>query len=379
MHFFLTYAIENLIRMNEAIRDRVKMVLAHLLFWVAVWFFYVYFFSYNSTGKEYILWFSSLILPVTMFATYLTVYKLITKYLLNKRYGYFALYSFYVLVATSYFIVVIIYASLIFILDFKVGFMPPMTKNFISILILVYLVVGLASLYKIVNHNLKTVARNRELQNKVLRSQLQIKEQELSYLKMQIHPHFLFNTLNTIYGYALKQSRQTPDIILKLSHLLDYILYQVTKPQVSIKEEVEHISEYIELEKIRFHDTLDINFNCDIRDENATIAPMLLIPFVENAFKHGDRINGILKVDIYLALTEESLSFKLRNSSTSLKKPNTNSGGIGLENIRKRLELLYPGQFQLKIERLENQFVAELIIENLKPAYNYGNYSMPDS
>ncbi len=110
--------------------------------------------------------------------------------------------------------------------------MPPMSKNFLFILILVYLIVGVVSFVSILNHSFETASKNRELQNKILNAQLQFKEQELLYLKRQIHPHFLFNTLNTIYGLALKQSKHTPDIIMKLSNLLDYILYQVNKPKV---------------------------------------------------------------------------------------------------------------------------------------------------
>ncbi len=101
----------------------------------------------------------------------------------------------------------------------------------------------------------------------MLTAQLQFKEQELHYLKKQIHPHFLFNTLNTIYGLALKQSSHTPEIILRLSNLLDYILYQVDKPRVTLKEEVMHIREYIELERIRFQDTLEIEFSSSDIDE----------------------------------------------------------------------------------------------------------------
>jgi len=133
--------------------------------------------------------------------------------------------------------------------------MPPMSQNYIFILILVYLIVGIISFMSLLSHNFKTLSKNKELENKILETQLQLKDQELQYLKKQIHPHFLFNTLNTIYGFALKQSKNTPDIILKLSNLLDYILYQVNKPKVSLKEEILHVKEYIDLEKIRFQDT----------------------------------------------------------------------------------------------------------------------------
>ncbi len=291
---------------------KLKTVLLHLFFWVAVWFFFVYFFSYNSSDTRYVKWFSSILLPLTMAVTYFVVYFLTPKYLITKKYFLFALYSFYTLVASSYLIVLIIYGCLIFLLSFNISIMPPMSKNFIFILIMVYLVVGIISFVNLLNQNFKTISRNKELQNKILETQLQLKEQELHYLKMQIHPHFLFNTLNTIYGFALKQSKQTPEIILMLSNLLDYILYQINKPKVSLKEEILHIREYIELEKIRFQDTLKVIFNSNEINDEIQIAPMLLIPFVENAFKHGNLIDGFLSIEV-------NISLKIKKSDWTLK------------------------------------------------------------
>lgn len=299
-----------------------------------------------------------------MLVTYFVVYFLIPKYLLQKKYWHFSLYSFYTLVVSSYLIVLIIYGCLIFLLSFNISIMPPMSKNFVFILIVVYLVVGVVSFISLLNQNFNTISRNKELQNKILETQLQLKEQELHYLKMQIHPHFLFNTLNTIYGFALKQSKQTPEIILMLSNLLDYILYQINKPIVSLKEEVLHIKEYVELEKIRFQDTLKISFNYNEINENIQIAPMLLIPFVENAFKHGQLKNGILEVRINVLVENNALEFSIGNTvlNHELKEENH---GIGLENIRKRLKLHYNNKYQLEKEHKEDWFSVKLTISNL--------------
>jgi LytS/YehU family sensor histidine kinase len=242
--------------------------------------------------------------------------------------------------------------------------MPPMSRNYIFILILVYLVVGLVSFVSLLNNNFKTISRNKELQNKILDSQLQIKNQELQYLKKQIHPHFLFNTLNTIYGFALKQSKDTPEIILKLSNLLDYILYQVNKPKVSLKEEVLHIKEYIELEKIRFQDTLKIAFTSNKIPENIQISPMLLIPFVENAFKHGNLIDDFLTIEVTIYLIEDELNFSIRNTFLNSEKEE-NKNGIGLKNIQKRLNLLYKNKYELNINNKNNWFEVNLKISNL--------------
>ena len=344
-------------------------ILIHILFWIAVWFFYVYFFSYNSDDRAYVMWFSSLLMPVTIINTYFTVNRLIPRFLLKKKYPRFILYNFYVFVITSYLIAVIIYSFLFFFLGFNVTAMPPMSKNFFFILILVYIVVGIVSSVSILKNNFDTVSRNRELQNKILSTRLQLKEQELNYLRSQIHPHFLFNTLNTIYGLALQKSRQTPDVILRLSSLLDYILYRVNKPEVSLKEEISHVKEYIELEKIRFEDNLAINFRSDNIPGHTAIAPMILIPLVENAFKHGGNKNGELNIDIDIAMDGDSLVFKIANSYMQ-KVRQTGNSGIGIENTRKRLEYNYENNFLLEREINENTYIVNLAIYNLKRIEN---------
>ena len=259
-----------------------------------------------------------------------------------------------------------IYVSLIFLSNLNTDQMPPMSKHYVFILILVYLIVLIVSFIHLLNHNFKTESKNKELLNKILETQLQIKDQELQYLKKQIHPHFLFNTLNTIYGFALRGSKSTPDIILKLSNLLDYILYQVDKPSVSLKEEVLHIKEYIELEKIRFQDTLKVSFHAENILEDKKIAPMLLIPFVENAFKHGNLKNGVLTNIIEIILKDDELHFSVKNSVKQGLEIHK-STGIGLENIKKRLHLVYPDLHQLKIETESDWFNVNLSIYNINP------------
>ncbi len=248
--------------------------------------------------------------------------------------------------------------------------MPPMSKNIGFVFILVYLVVGIVSLVNVLKHNFETISKNKELQNKILEAKLDLKNQELVYLKKQIHPHFLFNTLNTIYGFALKQSKDTPDMILKLSNLLDYILYQVKKPKVSIREEVMHIQEYIELEKVRFLDTLRVTFKSSEINENLMIAPMLMIPFVENAFKHGTIDDGYLRVDITISALDNQLRFVVKNTFLEREDDQNKKKGIGLENIRNRLKLHYDDNYELNIDKTEKLFTAEVSIFNLNTKEN---------
>ena len=142
--------------------NRTKFVTFHFIFWVSVWFFYVYFFSYNSTNSEYVTWFSSFLLPVTMITTYFVIYFLIPKYLLTKKYWLFALYGFYTLIFSTYLIVLTMLGCFVFLSNLEITNMPPMSRNYIFILILVYLVVGLVSFISLLNHNFKTISKNKE-------------------------------------------------------------------------------------------------------------------------------------------------------------------------------------------------------------------------
>ncbi|RLD77018.1 MAG: histidine kinase, partial [Bacteroidetes bacterium] len=140
---------------------KAKFILLHFLFWVAVWFFFVYFFSYNSNDTVYVTWFSSFLLPVTMIITYFVIYILIPKYLLTKKYKLFALYGFYTLVISTYLIVLAIFGSFIYLSNLNITNMPPMSRNFVFVLILVYLIVGIISFVSLLNHNFQTVSRNK--------------------------------------------------------------------------------------------------------------------------------------------------------------------------------------------------------------------------
>ena len=346
-------------------KRRLSTILLHILFWAGVWFLFFYFFNYNSTDRGYVIWFSSLLLPLTAAITYFSIYYLIPQFLFNRAYGRFLLYSFYMLIASAYFIVLMIYGVLIFYKKFDATQIPPMVKNFFTILILVYLVVGGVSFVTILRRSFEIEKRNRDLRNKMLDVQLQMKDQELLYLKKQIHPHFLFNTLNTIYGFAMKKSSRTPDTILKLSNLLDYILYRVDQPMVPLKEEVLHIREYIELEQIRFRDTLTVALDQSEIDETIQVAPMLLIPLVENAFKHGGLHDGKMPIRIQIKANTHELHFLIEN--TIRQSENDNSGkGIGLENLRKRLDLVYGRDYKLECLPDRNWYHAMLQITNLK-------------
>ncbi|MCE7990633.1 MAG: histidine kinase [Roseivirga sp.] len=333
----------------------------HLLFWSSVFLFYLYVFGYNSTQVKFNLVFSSFLMPITMASCYAVVYYLIPKYLILKRYRSFLLYSIYTFVLTAFAVIVSVFYALIFILDLRMAEMP-VARSLPFVLITVYLVIFLGSGIALLRHYYNSNSRNDKLKNKVLETQLKLKEQELKYLKMQIHPHFLFNTLNTLYGFAMTKADETPEVILRLSNLLDYLLYQVDKPLVSLLSEIHHIEDYIALERIRFSDSLDLDFRTENISEELQVAPMLLIPFIENGFKHGRSNHGKLHIEINLREKAGKVFFTMANS-VKTNVDQEESSGIGLKNIKQRLEMVYPQRHSLSITSEENEFRVELMID----------------
>jgi sensor histidine kinase YesM len=334
----------------------------HFLFWCVVWLFYAFFFSYNSSNITFVLAFSTILIPITAITTYAMVYVFIPKYLSSKKYLWFGISSLFTLLFTFFCVLLLLIISIAFIPELNFEDLPPMSRNYVYLTILVYLIVALVSFVSIWEKNTQTTLKNSELQKQLLTAKFKAKEQELTYLKNQIHPHFLFNTLNTIYGLALKKSIETPDVILKLSNLLDYILYQASKPEVSLTDEITHLEQYIDLEKVRFNDTLKVNFTKKMVNQDILVAPMLLLPFVENAFKHGNIIDGLFKVIISISVTDKELYFKIKNT---YKSTNTQEG-LGLKNIKERLEILYLKNYDLKIETKLQWFELRLKINHLK-------------
>jgi len=183
---------------------------------------------------------------------------------------------------------------------------------------------------------------------------------ELNYLRSQTNPHFLFNTLNNIYSLARDKSDLAPESILRLSKILRFMLYETGGAYISIEQEMKIIDDYIALEKLRYDDGLRLNFKTDIEDMRQALPPLLLIPLVENAFKHGvSETRDQPFVDIYLSVNKRQLLFVVKNSAetfTGMVKEN-----IGLSNLRRQLELLYT-DFDLSVLPGESMFTATLKI-----------------
>lgn len=183
---------------------------------------------------------------------------------------------------------------------------------------------------------------------------------ELALLKSQINPHSLFNNLNSIYSLTIKKSDDAPKAVVKLSEMMRYMLYDSTAEQISLSKEIEHLQNYIDLQKLRINRKTKINFETQGDIETKTIEPMLLEPFVENAFKHGDVFQENSQIDICLKVAGNVLYFTVGNTISQSNHVKHEHSGIGLKNIEKRLALLYPERYCLQIDRASDKFMVSL-------------------
>lgn len=191
-----------------------------------------------------------------------------------------------------------------------------------------------------------------------------IQESELQFLRSQVNPHFLFNNLNNLYSYALEGSTKTPEIILELSGVLRYMLYECKEEFVPLEKELEQLGNFIRLYKMQIEERGDVEFNVNTVNSGYKIAPLILIVFIENAFKHSQSgQSSDIKINIDLDMKGSTLNFICKNNYEKTEGLETVAKGIGLTNVKKRLQLLYPKKHQLIIDEKYNTFVVNLSID----------------
>ena len=222
-------------------------------------------------------------------------------------------------------------------------------------------VVGLGTIYTSILYQMLHNAHRKTQQNQSIIQEQQ--EAQVKFLRGQINPHFLFNTLNNIYSLAVVRSEKTASMVLKLSNLLRYVIYTGQEEQVSLIREVNHIHSFIELFQMRSETPNDIVFEKHQIEEGILLEPMILIPIVENAFKHSDietNPEGFIRID--LEVIQNNLYFRTLNSTDKRNQQKDQTGGVGLPNIKKRLQLRYGGRHQLLINEEENTFEVKLLL-----------------
>lgn len=291
--------------------------------------------------------------PLKMAALYFAIYILIRKLLLTKRYGWFAVGCIAYVIAVmflnrmeDYYIIYPLTGSET--TKYAMGFWS--VKAAFLNLIYIYPVVGLG----VAVYFVKSWYDNQLNQERLMREKAQA---EMKLLKDQLHPHFLFNTLNNIYSLAQIKHDNVPDLMLRLSKLLSFMLYDCSVSYISLSKEIQALKDYIELERLRLGHRLEINFQTNGDIEAKQIAPLLLFPLVENCFKHGSHKTAE-KVWISFNLTVSGYELLAQIENTLPLESSTNQAtGIGIENLKKRLELLYGNRYELSIHKTETYLV----------------------
>jgi sensor histidine kinase YesM len=328
--------------------------LIHVFFWIAVLIFYAIFFGRKNSNYDQTFFFVGLLMPVTAATTYFVNYYLVPQYLLKSRYAIFSLYFVYTLLISLLLEMIISFFTFLIMAGMKVSNMSPASIDIFFLLTALLMIVFFSLAIKLLLHWRESRADYQKLM-------LDKAESELKFLKAQLNPHFLFNTLNNLYFLANEKSDNAPKAILSLSEILDYVLRSGKSQLVPLSDELKQVENYIALELLRYQDRVDIQVNYSGATDQYQIAPMILITLIENAFKHGV-MPSIQKafVSITVNAATDSIFISVRNSTSK-----SSSGmGIGLENLKSQLEYLYNKNYSLQIASDNHEFKVTLTLPN---------------
>ncbi|WP_209405840.1 sensor histidine kinase [Pseudozobellia sp. WGM2] len=331
--------------MNRILISR-KELFFQVVLHIIVFLFYS--FDRNDPGITYDQIIFFLIYTV---ASALITYYLMPRYLYKKKYWAFsglALFVFLTVIMIEELLETVLFPGTV-----RASIVPGIYYAFFDILPILAILAGFKFAWD-------AIGSQQEVEK--LRSSIQ--ESELQFLKSQINPHFLFNNLNNLYSYALDGSSKTPEIILEMSGVLRYMLYECKEKYVPLKKEIEQLNNFIKLYKLQIEERGLVNFKEGHIDPNYRIAPLILVVFIENAFKHsqsGQSKN--IKIDIEVSIEDDLLMFVCKNNFESVESMDTVAKGIGLKNVKKRLELLYPNMHKLDINEQERQFSVFLTMQ----------------
>jgi two-component system, LytTR family, sensor kinase len=350
-----------------------KRWLLHIAFWLA--------YIINDTALEYAwvrtsikdvtemkalwlsLWTDLVLLPPKLFLSYILIYVIIDRGLMRNK-------SISILLAWT------IPAVVVSILMHRVIVYYYVTPEIyheawgeqklfeVKRMLSAFLDIGFAAALAVAMKLLRTYWIGREREKGLVKEKL---EAELKFLRNQTNPHFLFNTLNNIYALARKKSEHTADVVMKLSKLLRFMLYESKKERIRLADEIRMLEDYLELEKIRYNERLSIEFTKSVDDPSQDIAPLLLLPFIENAFKHGaseTRFDSFIHIE--LRLDKGVLYFFIENTKEDTGEISVTEN-IGLSNVRRQLELMY-NEHTLHVENKKDRFIVHLTVNLINDA-----------
>ncbi len=340
--------------------------LGHVLFWLL--FFLI---QALSTGSEYYETYQVAIHKFIMLfpkiaATYLLIYYQIPQFLYKRKYLLFIvsfIVTSYIFTAGARILVVHLVEELVrpkpFVQESVLEILTDIKRLYSNYYLGVYFPALLLYIVKLIKE------KSRE------KSQLELLEKEkfsaeLNFFKAQIHPHFLFNTLNNLYTLTLQKSDKASETVLKLSEILDYMLYKCNDNRVAIEKELNSIQNYIDLEQLRYGDRLELIFTKNVDNLQTPIAPLILMSLIENAFKHGASgaiDKPMIKIDI--SVKDKQLAFSVFNTKTATKQADETNfkSGIGLNNIKNQLQLIYPNKHLLEINEQELSYHVKLNVD----------------
>lgn len=370
-YFSVVHMLQHPFIFSDEPRYRIRR---HVYFWVAWWLFQAFLYSFIAINRatDYYLrlpvsMLESLIyLSVHIFLAYTLIYFVIPRFLMKQRYwlaGLLITLSFMVAAAMSAMLSIFVINPMRDWLmgDQYVG--PPRTTWITFFLSLMaglrggITIGGMAAAIKLMKTLYLKEQRNLQLQKENVQAQLQL-------LKAQVHPHFLFNTLNNIYSHTQNTAPVAARMVSGLSAILRFILYESSYGKVPLSKELELLQNYINLENIRYSNKLDLHIDLPENTGNLKIEPLLLLPLVENCFKHG--ASQMLEqpwISLHITLHDAEMNMKLINGKASEAASNHQPSGIGIQNVRKRLELLYPGKHYFSITDDEDVFIVNLKLE----------------
>jgi two-component system sensor histidine kinase AlgZ len=296
--------------------------------------------------------------PINILYTYVILYWFVPRFLVRERYLFF--FVFYCVWAVAGLFLNFFWRSYV-VVPLRTGRPAPPNSGTVylrTFAFFSFVIMNTIAMFGVFIRMFKYWYR--ELRQKMQIEQAKVRA-ELELLRAQLHPHFLFNTLNNLYSLVLERSEKAPDMLMRLSALLSYVLYECKASEVLLEKEIRILKDYIALEQERYGSRLEVSMNFSGDIIGRMVAPMLFQPFVENAFKHGTAEQlGRVWMSIELSVEKERLFFRVINSMDGRNAFAAPAGGIGINNVRRRLELLYPGRHSLEVDTGEEVFIVSM-------------------
>ncbi|WP_339840655.1 sensor histidine kinase [uncultured Maribacter sp.] len=341
--------------MDLIFKNRIKIIV-HISIWILLYGLSIYPIINDTRPIPYDV-FPKLIVIIVLF--YFNYFYLVPAYLLRKNVLIYFLVSLIILVISV--LLLNHFYEPKFPENNFIGRLPPRDFGYMPIY-RSFISLGIPFVISAILRMYVEWKQNENLRLSVEKENI---KSELQFLKAQLNPHFLFNTLNTIYALSVKKSPDTSGAIVDLSELMRYMLYEADKDLVPLNKEIDYIKSYIQLQLLRLSHSENVSLKITGEDRGRAVPPLLFISFIENAFKYGTDYKGKTFVKINLDITDESIFLNVKNKIGIFREP-TNNSGIGLENIRNQLELIYPDLHQLEVNNNGESYEVSLTIYQKK-------------